>query len=472
MGEPTCVMHGFSYTSNFSNDTHEQEDPMYERGESVSFGRFMSEPLAWEKWSAFSSNRYVEEAEKYSQPGSVAQKKAYFEAHFKKKAELKAAALLGQANASPDAPGSMVEDEVLHCTAQDYDAQAQQLSSFSQDRVIDRQSVQNEGQHGGFLVENDGIDSISVKDELKITNFEDPNSAIEVESERQLVDVEKFNGRTEMELSSLAQIEKPPLQDYEISQDVSVEIYKRNPPLSFYISSVEGRAPLISSSPAKSAAEIQPGREENAKIISNESLVDDLDRKRTPLQMTINRELNKLLSPVIKKSAGSSKPSKDFCSTPLNTPAKDYVDGAPNPPASTPKSAERGARMPFSSSAYGSSKPVGSRWHFLSKVLNSPRAIRNMTSSPIIPTSFCLRSSERAARRKAEKDEQEFTKLSGSFCFKPQPVSNYHDQTETAKSSLQKSPKTGTKPGSRSFQSINCFPPLKTKGPAPKHKDV
>jgi regulatory protein YycI of two-component signal transduction system YycFG len=54
----------------------------------------MSESLDWEKWSAFSHNRYVEEAERIAKPGSVAQKKAFFEAHYKKLAAQKAAALL------------------------------------------------------------------------------------------------------------------------------------------------------------------------------------------------------------------------------------------------------------------------------------------------------------------------------------------------------------------------------------------
>lgn len=56
----------------------------------------MSESLSWEKWSSFSHNRYVEEAERFSRPGSVAQKKAFFEAHYKKLAAQKAAALLEQ----------------------------------------------------------------------------------------------------------------------------------------------------------------------------------------------------------------------------------------------------------------------------------------------------------------------------------------------------------------------------------------
>ncbi|XP_034200280.1 protein WVD2-like 7 isoform X5 [Prunus dulcis] len=52
---------------------------------SISFGRFENEALSWEKRSSFSHNRYVEEVEKCLKPGSVIKKKAYFEAHFKKK---------------------------------------------------------------------------------------------------------------------------------------------------------------------------------------------------------------------------------------------------------------------------------------------------------------------------------------------------------------------------------------------------
>lgn len=56
---------------------------------SISFGRFENEALCWEKRSSFSHNRYLEEVEKCSRPGSVIEKKAYFEAHFKRKALLR-----------------------------------------------------------------------------------------------------------------------------------------------------------------------------------------------------------------------------------------------------------------------------------------------------------------------------------------------------------------------------------------------
>uniref|UniRef100_A0A5B7ABH8 Putative neurofilament heavy polypeptide isoform X1 n=1 Tax=Davidia involucrata TaxID=16924 RepID=A0A5B7ABH8_DAVIN len=62
---------------------------------SVSFGRFENDSLSWEKWSSFSPNKYLEEVEKCSTPGSVAKKAAYFEAHYKKISARKAE-LLGQ----------------------------------------------------------------------------------------------------------------------------------------------------------------------------------------------------------------------------------------------------------------------------------------------------------------------------------------------------------------------------------------
>lgn len=43
----------------------------------------MTEPLNWERWSSFSHNRILEDVKKYSRPGAVAEKKAFFEAHYK-----------------------------------------------------------------------------------------------------------------------------------------------------------------------------------------------------------------------------------------------------------------------------------------------------------------------------------------------------------------------------------------------------
>ncbi|EYU34775.1 hypothetical protein MIMGU_mgv1a009392mg [Erythranthe guttata] len=101
MGDSTCLLHGFSYASAIPNQS-KQGNSMHQLGESISFGRFMNESLSWDKWSSFPHKKYVEEAERYAQPGSVAEKKAFFEAHYKRIAAQKAAALLllEQENAS------------------------------------------------------------------------------------------------------------------------------------------------------------------------------------------------------------------------------------------------------------------------------------------------------------------------------------------------------------------------------------
>ncbi|KAH0899555.1 hypothetical protein HID58_049123 [Brassica napus] len=83
MGDSVCLARSFSQPADTSS--HE----VIPRGvltESVSFGRFASETLQWAKWSAFTQNRYLEEVERFTKPGSVAEKKAFFEAHFKNRA--------------------------------------------------------------------------------------------------------------------------------------------------------------------------------------------------------------------------------------------------------------------------------------------------------------------------------------------------------------------------------------------------
>ncbi|KAI3713258.1 hypothetical protein L1987_71832 [Smallanthus sonchifolius] len=61
-----------------------QGNHVHALGESITSG--------CEKWSNVSKKHYVEEAKSYTQPGSVAEKKAFFDAYYKKIAAQKAAA--------------------------------------------------------------------------------------------------------------------------------------------------------------------------------------------------------------------------------------------------------------------------------------------------------------------------------------------------------------------------------------------
>ncbi|XP_075480069.1 uncharacterized protein LOC142520807 isoform X2 [Primulina tabacum] len=80
---------------------------------SVSFGRFENDALSWEKWSTFSPNKYLDEAGSLSTPGSVAQKKAYFEAHYKKIATQKSEQL-EQDNPMEPPVASSQEEPTIH----------------------------------------------------------------------------------------------------------------------------------------------------------------------------------------------------------------------------------------------------------------------------------------------------------------------------------------------------------------------
>ncbi|RCV18506.1 hypothetical protein SETIT_3G306400v2 [Setaria italica] len=86
-------------------------DMMSALGESVSFGRFLTEPLEWGKWSAFAHNRYLEEAAVQARPGSVAQKKAFFEEHYARKKKRKSEDHGAAASADDDGGLEAAEEE-------------------------------------------------------------------------------------------------------------------------------------------------------------------------------------------------------------------------------------------------------------------------------------------------------------------------------------------------------------------------
>ncbi|CAL5381859.1 unnamed protein product [Camellia sinensis] len=110
MGEsPTCLVRSFSQPAGTTSTEPEEGDPYCALTTSISFRRFMLESLACEKWSCFSNNQYLEEAKKSSKPGLVAQRKAYFEALYKRNGAKKPAALLEEQNAACNEPNVMEE---------------------------------------------------------------------------------------------------------------------------------------------------------------------------------------------------------------------------------------------------------------------------------------------------------------------------------------------------------------------------
>ncbi|XP_074286638.1 protein WVD2-like 7 isoform X2 [Silene latifolia] len=451
--EPTCVMHPFSYTNPPPSSFSQEKSIMYGVEESVSFGRFVSDNLDWEKWSSFNNNRnrYVQEAEKYSRPGSVAQKKAYFEAHFKRMAALKAAALLEQANSLQNSSNDHTMGSIQSITSIiDVQTESNNCENEDAEAYVIHQNDKNEAKEN--LCENVG--PIEPSNRTKVYSVPIKN--------------ETFNGSNEIQSCGTDHRDKPPLQRSSFIEKTSESIVKKNPPLSSYMSPAVGgtaRASLFENS-------VYPGKENFVTPTKNKTRVTDQDKKKTPLRLSINREFNRIISPVIRKIGTSSKVSKD-CSAPMKTPAK-TPSAALESPRMTPS---RGARSRLDSFA-GDNKASGSRWHiFSSDASMSPSTGRQRIRSPIIPNSFCL-NGERASKRKQkledkfnataierppqsskfkEKAEAELNKFRQSFCFKAMSSPDHLGENEALTSPKQKNGFTQGKSPKRGKQSAKTI---------------
>lgn len=289
MEEPTREIHPFSYSSAISNETTEG-NPMYGvEGESVSFGRFTSESLSWEKWSTFNRNRYVEEAEKYSKPGSVKQKKAFLEAHFKRMTTLK-----DDATDSPD-QANTIQEAPIEPNADDTPVRNNHNELHPQEMILSSPPPSINDQQW-------------IEKEVEIVDFgvdQNEDEALKTD----LIDVEKQNPVAETE-SGLIKTQESSIINQENSEPA---LRKRNPPLSSYIPSVEAGTSLISSStPAKPG--IQSPAVHPVKEMDKKPWMDDQNKKRSPsLYKLINRKLGRLIGI-------SSKASKN---SRLKTPPKE-----------------------------------------------------------------------------------------------------------------------------------------------------
>ncbi|CAE6203583.1 unnamed protein product [Arabidopsis arenosa] len=134
MGESAVLFHSYSFAAPPSRNESHEDNPIHALSQSVSFGRFVTENLEWGKWSSFSHKKYVDEAEKFSQPGSVAQKKAFFEAHYKKIAEAKKAKALDESSDTKQEEQEAESVAVLLNT----------LETLTKDEVKEEESVETE----------------------------------------------------------------------------------------------------------------------------------------------------------------------------------------------------------------------------------------------------------------------------------------------------------------------------------------
>ncbi|XP_062110549.1 protein WVD2-like 7 isoform X2 [Humulus lupulus] len=361
MGESAFLRRSFSSPSESSREPKEG-DPCRALGESISFGRFMSEPLAWEKWSAFTHNRYLEEVERYSKPGSVAEKKAYFEAHYKKKAAERAAALLEAANVktTDEAVTESVTPEEKNCNDSSMDSELEKRES-----LVDEQH------------------EIDVPNTDYCTNETKSNSSVDRgEKECSMTEMGEVVIQESIDMGSCDPIEIPN-QSEKNEENISIEdVACQN------ITASTSKQRLANSSPRTSSKQVTPIQTRNGNNLASrcknfmQDLVDKKSAKSLHMSFHFSSrtgESSKPISPFRQKIISS----KDLTASPKvfannstsQTKIKASVNGVVKRPSLTLKSENR------SNSKSSSGKGSKSR----SSIISSP---------------FKFKSDERAAKRK------------------------------------------------------------------------
>ncbi|VVA96032.1 unnamed protein product [Arabis nemorensis] len=337
----------------------------------------MSEKLEWEKWSAFTTqqNRYVAEAERYSRPGSVAQKKAFFEAHYKKLAAARKAA---------------AEEALL--------LQQQQNSKPEAEKVPVQEDVNGGGKKDGLVSKPDlEIPRGSLDDKMKL-----------------LADkVSRFGDRQSDEKENLEKVE--------------TEINGKE-------EQVAEKTPMILKKKSKDSQPKSSTKPRISKYNSSERTPSQKPRnKSNSYTFTPAKEFNRLVS-IIKKidgSRASSKPTKD-CKTPLRTPsnkvsAKVIIDNS----LSTPLTSNRRGKIAPDSSAKTTTR---GRWNFLPSETPScftPFGLR--TEERAERRKKKLEDKFKAMETQDQKPEErsvekEESKLRQRLCFKAKPLPNFYKQ--------------------------------------------
>ncbi|XP_068334043.1 protein WVD2-like 7 [Pyrus communis] len=415
MGESACLMRSLYDPSECSTEVKEG-DPLRCLGESISFGRYMSEPLAWEKWSAFSHNRYLEEVEKFSKPGSVAQKKAYFEAHYKKKAAEKAAALLEVTNAGACNVTASSVTMYGNCESMDIESAnggSQMVVDKEQENVAPNSEVEvysadvnshNQNVEGNHLdiAKVDGAEAVI---EASV-NLESP---IHVEISNQFE-----NGKDQNEIVATLEEKMPNtiLQEASGEENLASMSKKRmmnsSPRLSTKV-----RAPKVPPSPAKQAIRVQTINGKNAtqmgKKVSSD-LVDKRSLTAKSLHMSMHftshggeNEASKRTSPVVEKTR-NSRSNTTKLDISINNPAshrrtaiRASVGGVLMQSSVDPWSKDRRAKTLLNKSVAG---PIGDGKWISSSKDQSSTANGSKPRPPIVSCPFRLKSEERAEKRK------------------------------------------------------------------------
>ncbi|KAK2420381.1 pentatricopeptide repeat-containing protein [Trifolium repens] len=477
MGDSACLMQPFCYASGISNDSIENTN--HALGQSVSFGRFMTESLAWEKWSSFSHNRYVEEAERFSKPGSVAQKKAFFEAHYKKLAAQKAAAaaLLEQQN------NAAAQNNVIDNNENNDSQKSSKYEVVVKEKQVDAKVLSHDldsNVETCIASESEGnkLEECEVQMEQDVVL----RNSMMVELEKRLENVDTLQEQSEKLDATPPTPTMTPImkQVSSYDQEVLASNSKKKPPVSsFKLLKSNGTSKFTTTTPVKSNAPISSkidnfatpmSNKKSTRVDSTPATLSNADKKRpTPKKVNFTpiREFNRFTASVMKRfestrvGASSSKASKDSL-TPLKTPTMASKEMQKHS-SLTPLTETKRNKTPIDSSA-SRNHTAGPKWRLLSG--------ENKLRSPIISSPFSLRTEERAKLEEKfnanevqkvqlhtklkEKAGTEIRKLRQSFCFQARPLPDFYKERKASNIETRKVPQTRYEsPNARRYPILN-----------------
>ncbi|XP_072950367.1 uncharacterized protein [Typha angustifolia] len=468
MAESACVFRDSSHAPETSNGERKM-NPLAALADSVSFGRFLSESLDWGKWSSFNHNKYLEDVEKYSRPGSVAQKKAYFEAHYKKIAARKAAALEEQANAITNE--SFMESS-------DIKVESEELSS-----EVDANKVQDV--EVAAAVSTNSCDLNEESHGLEVEKLQDDHPIdlpLQVGSLDMVDNVENQNSNCEVETGRIPTSEKQPFKEsFVTNQEHSDKVEKkrrvpisesslvnRHSPASKHQSSLNWMKNNSSTPNNRS----KRGESLNEKMRSTPNLMHmSIDLKSAHVgTSTPSRTKSSSVVAKIQAFEAASKPSKPFKNNyiQLKTLTMASSKGIPKPVPGTPESGH-GRSRPLSELTLSGRKSAAAEQHTFSfdyskSMSTTERRLKSKVNSPFIrPKTDAI-----AEKCKEDKAESELREYRQSLCFKARPLPNFYCKSEAEKDANKKiisphpqSPIPGRKSNSRANLDRSPLPGLK-----------
>ncbi|PHT34526.1 hypothetical protein CQW23_26326 [Capsicum baccatum] len=469
----------------------------------------MSESLAWEKWSSFTRNRYLEEVEKYARPGSVAEKKAYFETQHKKAAAIKAALLLEQQNAAVDESSDLNvidqnndhftvnseltgtssyvgieethgEEGELNVTTQTID-DSQKESKFTVNGSYgDSEEAQGEQDH--LYVTDSDLDHCTMRFELpengshmgieEVQGNGDNNTttcgSYPIHEEINLETAETENSikqsySAENELKSLNQPENVIVENAAMGGDFESSKFTSR------VKPVTALQPILTD---KSA----PSSRKNGKVLIDKKLSNPKSRHMSIKFFSHRKETKKTLSPILEKivnsrlvrsitkTSGDSKVQQTSTLASVSgiskylseTPQREIIRDRTKPNKSLCRSRkEEGESLSHS----GNIKPINKHG--------------NIACSPTVFSPFSLRSEERAAKRReffqkleqklstkeAEKKQRQAKPKEKATCSskvlisRAKPKSSVHHERESSSNQMKKKEKAFSTGSSKVFVS-------------------